>query len=46
MLLLGSVASATFIKWPGLNVTLAQAVYAAVQVYVDSFYYSLHLMAP
>lgn len=28
------------------SMTLAQALYASLQTYVDSFYYSLHLVAP
>ena len=30
----------------GQKVSLAQALYSALQVHVDSFYFSLHLLAP
>ena len=49
VLLIGTIAvggTGFVAKFPGMNVTLAQAIYASIQVYVDSFYYSLHLMAP
>ncbi len=28
------------------KVSLAQAIYASLQTYVDSYYYSLHLLVP
>jgi len=46
MLLIGVAGLGFAFTWPGMNVSLAQAIYASLQVYVDSFYYSLHLLAP
>ena len=51
-LLLVGVAGVTFAGFAvkgdqmGHTVTLAQALYSSLQVYVDSFYFSLHLLAP
>lgn len=45
-LLIGTAGLGFAFKWPGMNVSLAQAIYSALQVYVDSYYYSLHLLVP
>ena len=48
MLLIG-IAGAGFAlpaKAFGQQVPLAQALYSALQVHVDSYYFSLHLLAP
>jgi len=45
--ILGTAAIGSFaIKFPGQQVPLAEALYSALQVYVDGFYFSLHLIAP
>lgn len=50
MILIGTGVAMTGFAMPatkfGQHVTLAQAIYGALQTYVDSFYYSLHLLAP
>ncbi|MBS2029345.1 MAG: hypothetical protein JST54_15695 [Deltaproteobacteria bacterium] len=46
LLMLGGTAFAMPMTAFGQKVSLAQALYASLQTYVDSYYYSLHLLVP